>query len=89
MIDRDKLHSGHPSVMMRNACFKIVDAGQDEPAVQVLATALALTAMCEALNVNVRDLLVTCERMKNDLDGPYVGTFSAITEYARKEIGGM
>jgi hypothetical protein len=48
---------------------------------------IALYATCEALGVDVRELLVSCERMKNTLDGPFVGTFRAIEEYARNEIG--
>jgi len=48
---------------------------------------IALVATCAALNVDVRDVLVGCERMKNTLDGPFVSTFRAIEEYARNEIG--
>jgi hypothetical protein len=49
--------------------------------------ALALFATCEALDINIRDLLTGMERMKNDLNGPYSGTFGALEEYARNEIG--
>jgi hypothetical protein len=49
--------------------------------------ALALFATCEALDINIRDLLTGMERMKRDLNGPYVGTFSALESYARNEIG--
>jgi len=48
---------------------------------------VALVATCEALGVDVKDVLTGCERMKNTLDGPFVGTFRAIEEYARNEIG--
>ena len=89
MIDRDKLHTAPPGAKLRASTYAVINAGQDEPAIQILATGLALYGMCDATGVNIRDLLVTVERMKNDLDGPFVGTFDAIREYARNEIGGM
>jgi hypothetical protein len=52
-----------------------------------MGMAVALYATCEALDINIRQLLEGCERMKRDLDGPFVGTFDALREYARGEIG--
>ncbi len=36
--------------------------------------ALALFATCEALDIDIRQLLVSMERMKNDLNGPFTST---------------
>jgi hypothetical protein len=49
--------------------------------------AVALYATCTALNIDIRQLLESVERMQRDLDGPFVGTFRALQEYACKEIG--
>jgi len=49
--------------------------------------AIAFYATCEALNIDIRQLLVSVERMKDDLDGPFVNMFRSLEEYARNEIG--
>ena len=72
---------------MRQATFRVIDRTQDRPEMQVLATAIALYSMCDALNIDIKQLLVSVERMTNDLDGPFVSTFAALREYAIKEIG--
>jgi hypothetical protein len=87
-MNKDQLHTVREgATVLRQAAFRVIDRTQEQPATQLLAIALALVAACEGSNVNVRDLLVTVERMKSDLDGPYVSTFNGIREYAKHEIG--
>ena len=72
---------------MRRAMYGIIDKAQDRPVLQVQATAIALFCMCRALKIDIRRLLMSVERMANDLDGPFTSTFSALEAYARNEIG--
>lgn len=72
---------------MRTAMFRVIDRTQDDPEVQVQAMGLALYAVCDALDIDLRRLLTTCERMAVDLDGPFTSTFMALREYASQEIG--
>lgn len=67
--------------------YKVIDRTQDDPEVQVQAMGLALYAVCDALDIDIKRLLLTCERMTTDLDGPFVSTYLALREYARQEIG--
>lgn len=89
MINRDKLIgmcATHPTAM-RTAMYKVISNSQDTPEVQVQAMGMALVATCSALGINVRDLLETVERMRDDLEGPFSSTFRALEAYARGEIG--
>jgi len=86
-MNRDKLTIGAASDTMRRAAYRVITRTQDEPSTQVLSMALALFATCEALNIDIKQLLVTVERMKTDLNGPFVGTFDALEAYVRNEIG--
>ena len=89
MINRDKLigmAATHP-VAMRTAMYKVISNSQDRPEVQVQAMGMALVATCNALKVDVKDLLNTVELMAADLDGPFSSTFRALEAYARNEIG--
>ncbi len=89
MINRDKLLgmcATHPTAM-RTSMYRVISNSQDKPEVQVQAIGMALIATCSALNINVRELLETVERMRNDLDGPFSSTFRALEAYARNEIG--
>lgn len=86
-MNTDKLTTGGNPTSVRQAAYRVISRTQDAPEVQVLGMAVALYATCEALDIDIRQLLVGCERMKRDLDGPFVGTFDALREYARGEIG--
>lgn len=76
-----------PPDKMRNHVFAVIDRGQLDPAVQIRATALALYALCDAVDVDIRSLLVSIEQQIGDLNSPYTPTLKAIREYARNEIG--
>jgi len=86
-MNSDRLYTGGDPEQLRRAAYRVITRTQDEPEIQVLAMATALFATCQALDVDIRQLLVSVERMKNDLDGPFVYTFDAIEAYARNEIG--
>ena len=89
-MNRDKLigmASTNPTAM-REAMYAIISRSQDRPEVQVQAIAMALVATCEALDIDVKDLLNTVEIMKRDLDGAFTSTFTALRAYAQNEIGG-
>ena len=86
-MDRDKLTVGADPGQLRQAVYRVVSRTSDEPSIQVLAMSVALVATCDALDINVRDLLVSTERMRDDLDGPFQPQFAALREYAQQEIG--
>ena len=54
---------------------------------QVAGMAIALTAVCRALDIDMRALIEQSEKMADDFDGPFQATFSALEAYARNEIG--
>lgn len=87
MSIRDQLAVGHNAERLRRAAFRVIDRTQDDPAAQIRGTAVALVALCQATNVNIRDLLVSTEGMVNDLDSPFASQMRAIEAYARNEIG--
>lgn len=86
-MNKDKLTTGGNPNRLRQAAYRCITRTQDDPPTQVLGMALALSATCDALNIDIRQLLTSMDRMRNDLDGPFVGTFAAIRDYARNEIG--
>jgi hypothetical protein len=86
-VNNDRLYIGGNPERLRQSAYRVITRSQDEPEVQVMAMAVALYATCDALNVDIRQLLVSCERMKGDLDGPFTNTFDALREYAQQEIG--
>ncbi len=86
-MDQDKVFGATTPDTLRQAAFRVIDRTQDIPEVQLQATGLALFCMCEAAGQDIRALLVACERMRNELDGPYTSTFRAIEEYSRDMIG--
>lgn len=88
-MNTDKVY-GMPAtdpVALREAMYGVLSRLQDQPEVQIQATAMCLFAMCRALGIDVRRLLVTVERMIEDLDGPHVYTFRSLEEYAKDMIG--
>ncbi len=74
-------------VRLRQQAYRVISRTQDDPSSQVLGITLAFFAIAEALDLDINQLLETARRMKNDLDGPFAGTFRALEAYARNEIG--
>lgn len=86
-MNRDQFNTGGNPVRLRQAAYRCISRTQDDPSTQVQGMALALFATCRALNVDIKQLLVSIERMERDLNGPFVSTFRALEAYARNEIG--
>lgn len=86
-MNKDRLVIGGDPNRLRMAVFDVISKSQDDPAMQVKAIAVALLSVCDACDIDLKQLLVSMERMRNDLDGPFQATFRAITEYARNELG--
>lgn len=87
-MNTDKLY-GMPAAdpdALRQAMYSVVVKLQDQPQVQLQGTAMCLLAMCKALNVDVRRLLVSTERMSNDIDSPFSSHFRALEAYAREQM---
>lgn len=68
---------------LRKAMYGVVDKLQDQPEVQLQATAICLLAMCSALGVDVRKLLTSTEQMARDVESPFTSHFAALEAYAR------
>lgn len=87
-MNQDKLYGtiARDPTQMRQAMYGVLSRLQDQPEVQLQATAMCLYAMCNALNVDIRRLLMSVERMQNDLDGPYTSTYRALEAYAREQL---
>ncbi len=71
---------------MRKAMYNVVVKLQDQPEVQLQATAICLLAMCQALNVDVRRLLTSAEQMTRDVESPFTSHFKALEAYAREQM---
>lgn len=84
---QDRVAVGANPERLRRAAFRVIDRTQDDPAVQIRATAVALVTLCRATGVDIRQLLTSSERMVDDLDGPFAAQIRAMGEYARNEIG--
>ena len=85
---RDRVSFGSfDPVALREATFRVIERTQDDPATQVVAIAMAFTTITQSLQLDPRDLLQQCEARLADVDGPMVGTYKAIREYAANELG--
>lgn len=84
---RERIGFFNDAAPLRVPAFKVINLVQDEdPAVQILATATALTALCEAVGVDPHDLLQKIDRAKRHIDGPFSSHYRAIVEYAKGEF---
>ena len=86
-MHRDRLFSGANPAALRDAAYTVITRTQDRPEIQLRAMAIALVCSCRALNVNVRELLESTERVTKEIDEPYVATFRALDAYAKNEMG--
>lgn len=76
---------------LRVPAFIVIDALQKtkrQPGVQMLATAVALIAMCESANINFNDLIAKAIRVTSDVEGPFTSHLQAVRDYARHELLG-
>jgi hypothetical protein len=82
----DKITHIREPLKLRSSAFKIIDRGQMYPEYQIMGTAIALVAMCDATGIDMRRLIETTERVKRDIDGPFQVVFAGIEAYARNEL---
>lgn len=73
-------------VRMRQSMYHVLSRTQDDPELQIQTIGLCLYAMCDAARIDIRQLLTTCERIKNDTDGPFVDIYRSVEEYTKNEI---
>lgn len=73
---------------VRAAAFQVINRIQqhEDPAVQVMATAVALCAMVESCGIRMRDVICAAERLLADAEGPHTEHIQAIRAYAQHEI---
>lgn len=72
---------------LRAAAFTLLDRMQSHnPAVQMLATAVALRAMSESLGLDLSDLMQRAGRLLRAADGPFGTHIQAIRDYAVGEL---
>lgn len=86
-MNTDKFNTGMTPFKVREMTYRLLSTTQDEPELQVISTAMVLFALCKALDIDLKQLLVSVERMHGDLSGPFTTHFRALEEYARNEIG--
>jgi len=71
---------------IRPAAFSVLTRVQDhEPAAQVLGTAVALKAMCDAVGIRVADVMTRADNMMEHAEA-FSPAVRAINDYARNEI---
>lgn len=87
-MNTDKLYGmiARDPETMRKAMYNVVVQLQDQPEVQLQATAICLLAMCRALRVDVRKLLASTEQMTRDVESPFTSHFKALEAYAREQM---
>jgi hypothetical protein len=74
-------------VAIQPAAFRVLDRLQRmDPAVQIMATAVALCAMSESLGLRMRDVINVAENVLRDSEGPYTTHIQAIRDYAKYEL---
>lgn len=72
---------------IRNPAFRVIERIQYvDPAAQITATAVALCAMCQAIGLDMRDVINVAENTLRDADGPYYEHIKAIRDYAKGEL---
>jgi hypothetical protein len=71
---------------LRKAMYLVLSRLQDEPEVQLQATAMCLLVMCRACKIDMRQLLTSVERMVNDADSPFSVQVPALENYAREQV---
>lgn len=72
---------------LRAAVFSVLNRMQDaKPSIQLLATAVALRAMAESLNLDLSDLMQQASNVLRAADGPFGTHIQAIRDYAAGEL---
>ena len=84
---RDQLRFLANPARLRVPAFRVIERVQDHtPGEQVLATAVALIAMCQSANISLHDVLTTAGNVLADVEGPFTTHLQAVRDYAAGEI---
>ena len=84
---RDRIDLFSNASQLRKPAFKIISQIQEEdPAIQILSAASALSAMCEAIGYNPHDVVSRINRAKRHIDAPFSNEYQAMVEYAKGEF---
>lgn len=84
---RDQVAFSTSAEKIRKPAFEVINRIQGRtPGEQVVGTAVALVAICEAVGLEVHEIIHGAERIISDVDGPYSPEIRAIKEYAKNEI---
>ena len=72
---------------VRAPAFQVLTRIQGlDPGIQLLAVAVALCAMSQACELDMREVIYTAENLLRDCEGPYTEHIQAIRDYARGEL---
>lgn len=83
----DRARNASTVAVLREPAFIVLDRVQRlDPADQIRAVALALTAMCEGVGISPHDLVYASQRMMSDAAGPHTVHVQAIRDYAENEL---
>lgn len=83
----DRTRTASSVAVLREPAFIVLDRVQRlDPADQIRAVALALTAMCEGVGVDPHDLVHASQRMMSQATGPHTEHVQAIRDYAEGEL---
>lgn len=83
---RDQVVFASPAAL-RVPAFRVIDRTDGlPPGEQLLGTALAVVAMCEAIGMNPHELIVVARNAMADVEGPFTYHLQAIRDYAKHEI---
>lgn len=83
----DRARTASTVACLREPAFMVIDRIQRvDPADQLRAVALALTAMCEGVGINPHELVHSSQRMMSMATGPHTEHVQAIRDYAEGEL---
>lgn len=85
----DQVRLASSPARLRKPAFLVIDAlqrGEVTGGEQLLATAVALRAMCESANVSLDEVLTRAGLFMRDVDGPFTSHLQAVRDYAAKEL---
>lgn len=84
---RDQLRFLCNPARVRIPAFNVINRVQDHtPGEQLLGTAVALIAMCEAANINLSDVVGNARNIMAHAEGPFSSHVQAVRDYAAGEI---
>ena len=86
---QDQVALASSGARLRVPAFKIINSLQNSgarPGEQILATAVALIAMCESTGVNLSTVIAKAVRITSAVEGPFTSHLQAVRDYAGNEL---